>query len=221
MTCAISPAGGVAEGHGELQRHSVEACCDVAVLAILPEETEEEDAEAEGSDDEEDDDESEEDVELDLDDLDVDNEDEDDDPLFPRGGGGGGSSSRRKKCQGRKTKQSRGRKGQKPALVVTACDHDAALRWWELTPGRNAAVCTAITPAPVSSAETGTLSLAQAKGVLLSAHLDGSLVVWHVGQRRPVARFGSFPLLESIALTPRALGLLACFERHILLARGA
>lgn len=232
----------------------MEACCDVAVLAILPEEDGEapgwggEGSEEEGSscssgseeEEEEDDDDDEED-QLDMDDV---GREEDEDPLFPTGGGGGKSrsSSRRRRRRGAggargAGQQARGRRGgPPPALVVTACDHDAALRWWELTPGRDAAVCTAVVPAFADSSPSrssgssgggggggavGTLSLAQAGGVLLSAHLDGSLVVWHVGQRRPVARFGPLPLLESIALTPRALGLLCCFERHILLARGA
>lgn len=206
----------------------MEACCDVAVLAILPEEGVEEEVgaeEGEGSSDEE------------LD-LDVDVED-DEDPLFPTGGDrprGAGGGRRGKGRARRKGAPKAGGGGGPPALVVTACDHDAALRWWELTPGRDAAVCTAVVPAFFAAAAAvppagsggggstgavGTLSLAQAGGVLLSAHLDGSLVVWHVGQRRPVARFGPLPLLESLALTPRALGLLCCFERHIVLARGA
>ena len=209
-------------------RHAVEACCDVAVLAILPEEGVEvgleKGSEEEGSSDEE------------LD-LDVDVED-DEDPLFPTGGGrprGATGGRRGKGGARRKGAPKPGSGGGPPALVVTACDHDAALRWWELTPGRDAAVCTAVVPAFFAAAAeppagnggggstgaVGTLSLAQAGGVLLSAHLDGSLVVWHVGQRRPVARFGPLPLLESLALTPLALGLLCCFERHIVLARGA
>ncbi len=251
LTCAFSPAavtGWDAQGRAVMGRHSVEACCDVAVLAILPEEEEEDGggrveeeevvesgSESEGSERSE----GESDV------------DEDDDPLFPQGGGGSGTRARARRRPGgnagsgaaaaaeAKAKAKRQRKGRAaaPALVVTACDHDASLRWWELTSGRDAAVCTGVTPAfggdgdgpeagPAAAAApprikgAGTLSLAQARGVLLSAHLDGSLVLWHVGQRRPVARFPSLPLLESIALTPGALGLLACFERHIVLARG-
>lgn len=200
----------------------MEACCDVAVLAILPEEgvdvglEEEEEGSEWGS--------SEGEEELDLD---VDVED-DEDPLFPTGGGRPrGATGRRGKGLARRKGAPKGGGGNPPALVVTACDHDVALRWWELTSGRDAAVCTAVVPAfavadpPAGNGAVGTLSLAQAGGILLSAHLDGSLVVWHVGGRRPVARFGALPLLESLALTPRALGLLCCFERHIVLARGA
>jgi len=149
-------------------------------------------------------------------------------------------------------------------VVVTACNHDVSLRWWELNSygieenkkqreeqeqeegegrrrrGRRTrrprhhsrAVCTAITPAftPAwdgirgsSSSKhwggMGTVSLAQAGGVLLSAHLNGSLVVWYVRSRRPVAHFHGLPLLECLKMTPRGMDVLTSYERRILYAR--
>ena len=165
-------------GLGLTSRHSLDECCDVAILALLPSSAEEEEEEEE--------------------------------------------------------EEGKGMDGRRPTLVVTACNHDVSLRWWELNPGggggrkrrHSRATCTAITPAFALPSESklvvggmGTLSLAHAGGVLLSAHLDGSLVVWHVGQRRPVAHLMGLPVLESLRLTPHGMDVLTCFDRAIVYAR--
>lgn len=108
--------------------------------------------------------------------------------------------------------------------VVTACNHDLCLRWWDLGVGGRGGSCTHMTEAFDLSSRTfgggevriGTLALAHAKGVLLSAHLDGTLVVWHVGQRSRVGVYSSLPLLEAVAMAPSTLGILASFEKHVI-----
>ena len=150
LTCAFSHAlteGAEAGAFGfpAPPRHSVEECCDVAVIAIAPDapfeepsaEAEEDEEEGSSLSDEEEEDEEE--------DEDSDDLDDDDDPLFPTGGGPRRprrrSSSRREKAQeapqrrGQRRQQQQRQGGPKrrasstPTLVVTACNHDAALRW--------------------------------------------------------------------------------------------
>ncbi|TFJ83990.1 hypothetical protein NSK_005085 [Nannochloropsis salina CCMP1776] len=140
-----------------------------------------------------------------------------------------------------------------PVIIVTGCNHDDLLRWWDLNDAKGGtmeeavghphpatgpqAVCTAITPACVSIkkgvmcdvshqrrskeelASLGTLCMTQAAGILLSSHLNGSMVLWHVGQRQRVASFHGLPLFESMLLTTVGLDTVACYEREIIYAR--
>jgi len=142
-----------------------------------------------------------------------------------------------------------------PVIIVTGCNHDDLLRWWDLNDAKGGtmeeavghphpatgpqAVCTAITPACVSIkrgvmcdvshqrrskeelASLGTLCMTQAAGILLSSHLNGSMVLWHVGQRQRVASFHRLPLFESLLLTTVGLDTVACYEREIVYARRA
>jgi hypothetical protein len=68
-------------------------------------------------------------------------------------------------------------------------------------------------------ASLGTLCMTQAAGILLSSHLNGSMVLWHVGQRQRVASFHGLPLFESMLLTTVGLDTVACYEREIIYAR--
>jgi hypothetical protein len=65
----------------------------------------------------------------------------------------------------------------------------------------------------------GTLALAFTERVVLSAHMDGSLVVWHAAMRARAAHLHSLPLLECVALTSR-LGVVSCYEKHIVFCVG-
>lgn len=113
-------------------------------------------------------------------------------------------------------------------LVVTACNHDLCLRWYEMggaSWGGGSGSCTKMTEAfnldergAKAEVKVGTLALAHAKGVLLSAHMDGSLVVWHVGQRARVAVLQSLPHIEMVGMMTSSLGVLSCFERHVIYA---